>query len=62
VLAISFGPEATTRHTLGAMVRALVMILVLTQSLGVFPLEKGLTVPIYNWKGLFRKQKQETPD
>lgn len=57
VLAVSFGPGAATEFTLGALFRALVMILVLTQSLGVFPLEKGLTVPIYNWKGLFRKEK-----
>ena len=57
VLAVSFGPDAATEFTLGALFRALVMILVLTQSLGVFPREKGLTVPIYNWKGLFRKEK-----
>ena len=58
VLAVSFGPDAATEFTLGALFRALVMILVLTQSLGVFPLEKGLTVPIYNWKGLFRKERK----
>ena len=57
VLAISYGPWSATVHTAGVVARALIMILVLTQTLGVFPLEKGLTVPMYQWKGLFRKER-----
>jgi protease PrsW len=59
VLAWKFGPRNATSHLAGTIIISLIMISVISQSMGLLPLHKGLQVPLYNWKGLFRKSTEQ---